>query len=136
MIVIKGNRCEIRITDYLIGVEKMEHDMGLYEIPFDSIKYGRKTVEVRLYDEKRRKLKLDDTIRFTKISDSKETITVEIVELKKYPTFREMYESIPKSDLDAIGDSIEEMLESTYKIYTPEKEKEWGTLAIKMKLLA
>ncbi|WP_408640727.1 hypothetical protein [Salipaludibacillus keqinensis] len=46
-----------------------------------------------------------------------------------------MYESIPASDFDAVGGSIEEMVERTYRIYTPEKEKEWGTLAITIQLL-
>ena len=30
---------------------------------------------------------------------------------------------------------MKEMLEGTYEIYTPEQEKEWGTLAITMKLV-
>lgn len=56
----------------------MEHNMGLFEIPFNSIKSGKKTVEVRLYDNKRRKVKLGDTIKFTKVPESDETITVEV----------------------------------------------------------
>lgn len=41
-----------------------------------------------------------------------------------------MYESIPESDFDAVGGSIDEMVERTYP-----KEKEWGTVAITIKLL-
>lgn len=46
-----------------------------------------------------------------------------------------MYENIPSSDFDTVGDSIEELVEQTYEIYTPEQEKEWDTLAITIKLL-
>lgn len=46
-----------------------------------------------------------------------------------------MYESIPANDFDPVVGSIEEMVERTYRIYTPEKEKEWGTLAITIQLL-
>lgn len=109
--------------------------MGLFEIPFNSIKSERKTVEVRLYDNKRRKLKLGDMIKFTKIPDSSETITVEVIGLSKYPTFKKMYESIPAHDLDAVGGSIDEMVERTYQLYSPDREREWGTVAISIKLL-
>lgn len=113
----------------------MEHNMGLYETPFNSMKLGRKKVEVRLNDKKRRRIRVGDTIKFTKVPDNNETLTVEVMELREFLTFEEMYESIPKSDFDAVGGSIDEMVERTYRIYTPEKEKEWGTVAIKIKLL-
>lgn len=113
----------------------MEHQMGLYETPFNSIKLGKKTVEVRLYDNKRRKIKIGDTIQFTKVPAKDETITVEVTGLSTYPTFRKMYESVPTNKLDAVGSSIDEMVEQTYQIYSPEREKEWGTVAISIKLL-
>ncbi|MDY0407970.1 DUF3850 domain-containing protein [Paracerasibacillus soli] len=49
----------------------MLHKMSLYIAPFQSIKSGRKTVEVRLNDEKRRKVNIGDTIEFTKIPEGK-----------------------------------------------------------------
>jgi len=112
----------------------MEHEMGLYEAPFNSMKSGRKKVEVRLNDEKRRKIKLEDKITFTKIPGEKESLTVEVTGLRKYPTFKELYENIPASDLDAIGDSIKQMVENTYQIYTVEQEEKWGVLAIDIKV--
>lgn len=112
----------------------MKHNMGLYKTPFNSIKSGRKKVEVRLNDEKRRRINVGDTINFTKIPDSNETLTVEVIGLREFPTFKEMYKTIPASDFDAVGGSIDEMVERTYRIYTPEKEREWGTLAITIKL--
>ena len=113
----------------------MEHHMGLYDKPFYSMKLGRKTVEVRLNDEKRKKLKIGDTIVFTKVPDSNETLTAEILELRRYRTFREMYESIPAKEFDTVGDPIDEMVEQTYKIYTFEQEQKWGTLAIIVKMI-
>ncbi|GAA0598166.1 ASCH domain-containing protein [Virgibacillus siamensis] len=112
----------------------MIHKMRLFETPFNSIKSGRKTVEVRLNDEKRRKLKIGDKIDFVKVPDENDTLIVKVIGLKVYHTFKEMYEDIPSMDLDAAGGSVEEMVENTYKIYTPEKEKKWGTLAISIKL--
>jgi ASC-1-like (ASCH) protein len=113
----------------------MQHTMGLYESPFNSIKSGKKTVEVRLNDEKRRKISKGDSIKFTKVPEGSETLTVEVLELREFPTFKEMYEAIPASEFDTVGDSIDLMVQQTYEIYSPEQEKEWGTLAITIKLL-
>ncbi|EMF47167.1 hypothetical protein B481_1329 [Planococcus halocryophilus Or1] len=53
----------------------MEFKMGLYEGPFNSIKSGKKTVEVRLSDQKRRDLRKGDTIEFTKLPEENEKFT-------------------------------------------------------------
>lgn len=113
----------------------MKHHMGLYDEPFRSMKLGRKTVEVRLYDEKRRKLKIGETIIFTKVSSHNETLTTEILDLRHYPTFREMYESIPAEDFDTVGESIDKMVEQTYEVYSPAQEREWGTIAITLQVI-
>lgn len=113
----------------------MEHSMGLYEAPFNSMKAGRKTVEVRLNDPKRRRIDVGDTIRFTKLPEDGETLTVEVMKLHTYPTFYAMYGDIPAKDMDAENRTTEEMVESTYEIYTQQQEVEWGTLAIRIRLL-
>ena len=46
-----------------------------------------------------------------------------------------MYEQIDKKLLDCGNDSLEEMLESTYKIYTKEQEQKWGTVAIGIEVI-
>jgi len=38
----------------------MKHEMKLYPEPFQMIADGRKTIELRLYDEKRKKIKAGD----------------------------------------------------------------------------
>ncbi|WNQ11112.1 ASCH domain-containing protein [Paenibacillus aurantius] len=114
----------------------MIHSMTLFERPFHSIKSGRKVVEVRLNDERRRKVKIGDVIEFAKLPDKKETIRAEVLELREYNTFEEMYEDIPFQDFDCESWTMEEMIEATYKIYTREQEQQWGTLAIKIKELA
>lgn len=111
----------------------MIHQMGLYGEYFNSIKEGKKTVEVRLNDEKRRKIRIGDTIEFIKVPEQDETIKVQVTNLKTYDTFKDMYEDIPFGEFGCEGWSMKEMIEGTYEIYSPEQEKEWGTLAIKIK---
>ena len=41
--------------------------MKLKNEPFVSIKNGLKTIEMRLFDEKRKQIKVGDTIEFTNI---------------------------------------------------------------------
>lgn len=109
--------------------------MGLFDSPFQSIKSGRKTVEVRLNDEKRRKMNIGDRIKFVKVPEENDDLFVEVLELRVFPTFKEMYESIPADNFDTVGDTMEKMLSETYEVYTPEQEKQWGTLAITIKLI-
>jgi len=108
----------------------MHYFMGLYDRPFELVASGKKTVEVRLYDRKRRKLKIGDLITFNKLTNPLEDVTVIIKDLTRFPTFKEMYSTIPHEAMGAEESSLEEMLKETYTIYPPEKEEEWGTVAI------
>ncbi|MEC2056211.1 ASCH domain-containing protein [Peribacillus psychrosaccharolyticus] len=108
----------------------MIHKMGLYSEHFQSIKEGKKKVEVRLNDEKRRKIKVGDTIEFIKVPEQDGTLLVQVAGLKKYDTFKAMYEDIPFKDFDCEGWTMEEMLYGTYEIYSSEQEKHWGALAL------
>jgi ASC-1-like (ASCH) protein len=111
------------------------HQMGLYKDYFKAVKVGKKTVEVRLNDEKRRKISVGDTIEFVNVTDQNDTIKVQVTELRKYDTFEEMYLDIPVQDFDCQGWTLEEMLKGTYEIYTKEQEKQWGTLAITVNVI-
>jgi ASC-1-like (ASCH) protein len=64
----------------------MLHTIKLQPHPFDKIKEGSKTIEVRLFDEKRRAMQLGDTIEFRREPEQSETVTVEIIGLLNYPT--------------------------------------------------
>ncbi|PFD90112.1 ASCH domain-containing protein [Bacillus thuringiensis] len=112
----------------------MRYEMGLYNKPFQSIQSGKKVYEVRLYDKKRQLINKGDEIVFTNLTTT-EMMTVKVTEIKRYESFKSMYEQIDKKLLDCENDSLEEMLESTYKRYTKEQEKEWGTVAIRIEVI-
>ena len=50
----------------------MIHKMKLNQSPFDRIKNGTKTVEFRLYDDKRKQIKVGDKIEFSKLPEQNE----------------------------------------------------------------
>ncbi|WP_409251034.1 ASCH domain-containing protein [Bacillus sp. SCS-153A] len=110
----------------------MVHKMGLYEEYFQSILKRDKKVEVRLNDEKRRKINAGDKIEFIKIPEQSEKLIVQVTGIKKYDSFKEMYEDIPLKEFGCEGRTMEEVIGGTYEIYTPEQEKEWGVLAIRI----
>lgn len=56
----------------------MEHIMNLRPKPFGMIKDGRKTIELRLYDEKRRQIVVGDTIQFMNTEDEQDIIRAEV----------------------------------------------------------
>ena len=83
----------------------MKYNMKLNNDPFNHIKAGTKTIEMRLNDEKRQLLKEQDLIEFTNIA-TLETILVEIVKLYKYANFEELYKHFDKISLGYDKDDI------------------------------
>lgn len=110
----------------------MLHIMKLQPFPFDKIKEGKKIIEVRLYDEKRRDIKIGDVIEFKKEPEQTEVIKAEVVSLLNYKTFNNLVNDFPAS---YFGHSDkEDLLKSIYTFYTKEQEKKYGVLGIKVKL--
>lgn len=67
------------------------HQLRLSEEPFATIASGHKTIESRLYDEKRRKIQLGDRIIFANSQNPSQTITVTVVGLLRYATFHDLF---------------------------------------------
>ena len=107
----------------------MLHKMKLNKDPFEKIKNGTKTIEFRLYDEKRQKVKIGDKIEFSKLPDLKEKLLVDVIDLYKEETFKNLFQKIYTNE-----DEINSKTKSMYKIYSPEKEKKYGVLGIKIKI--
>ena len=106
--------------------------MKLHEAPFDKIKKRTKTIEMRLNDEKRQKLKIGEYILFTN-SITNESIKCKIKNITKYPTFKELYENY---DLVSLGyeegeiGSYQDM--DTY--YSSSDIEKYGVLAIEIEV--
>ena len=71
------------------------HEMKLHPTPFDLIKSGRKTVEMRLNDEKRRLVRIKDHIRFVNMSTGEELLA-RVLGREVYPSFCELYKDYDK----------------------------------------
>ena len=108
----------------------MIHKMKLQESPFERIKNGTKTVEFRLYDEKRSKIKIGDQIEFAKLPDLQETILVDVLDLYREDTFENLFKKLFTDE-----DEIKRKTASMYQYYSPDEEKQYGVVGIKISLI-
>ncbi len=97
---------------------------------FEIVKNGTKTVEVRLYDEKRRKLKVGDTLVFLKRPDDIEQIKTKITNLEVYKNFKELIKHYEMKELYLESYTKEMFLEELKRFYTEEEQEKYGVLAI------
>lgn len=109
----------------------MKHDMKLNNWPFEQIKNGTKTLELRLNDEKRQLLKIKDLIEFTSRTNN-EKMLVEIEDLYHYPSFKELYKHFDNVSMGYDRDDIANSKDME-EYYSPEEQSKYGVLGIKIK---
>ena len=100
---------------------------------FQKIKNGAKTIECRLYDEKRKLLNVGDKIEFSAAQNDTDKISAEIVALHTFPTFSELLDHFPISSFGA--DDKNDFLAVLKKFYSDEDEKKYGVVGIEIKLI-
>ena len=106
----------------------MLHEMKLNENPFERMKNGTKTIEFRLNDEKRKKIKIGDKITFSKLPGLCEKLTVEVLELYNADTFENLFLKLYNDSKIAI-----EKEKVMHVIYYEAKENEFGVIGIQNK---
>ena len=97
----------------------MIKEMNLLDEYFKAVKSRKKIVEVRLYDVKRKNLKVNDIIRFNNRLTN-EKIDCKVIKLIKYDNLEEL---LKNSD---VSNSKEEIL----NIYSLDEINKYGLLAI------
>lgn len=107
----------------------MLHKMNLNESPFERIKNGAKTIEFRLYDEKRQQIKIGNKIEFSKLPDLQEKLLVNVIDLYREDKFENLFRKLYSDEEEII-----QKTKAMYKIYSPEKEQQYGILGIKIKI--
>lgn len=108
------------------------HSMKLNPIPFEMIKSGQKTIELRLFDEKRQKIKVGDKIVFTNTVDGR-TLCVQVIKLHCFDSFEELYGSLPLLKCGYTEETVSEADPSDMERYYPlEEQKRYGTIGIEI----
>lgn len=96
------------------------HLMKLQEKYFDYIKYGTKQYEVRLNDEKRKKIKKGDLIEFSKEPLQEEKMIYEVEDLIYFKNFEDVVRKIDIKLLASEDESIQNFLDSLNQFYKKE----------------
>ena len=111
----------------------MVHEMKLNNGPFAAIKSGTKTIEMRLWDEKRRLLSPGDKIVFTNRTTG-ETISTKIIGLHIFESFDELYKHFDKISLGY--DAQETALPSDMEeYYSKDEQAQYGVVGIEINTL-
>jgi ASC-1-like (ASCH) protein len=109
------------------------HTLKLQPKSFDKIKSKEKTIEVRLYDERRKGIRPGDVIEFKKEPEQIETIRTEVIGVLNYRTFADLANDFDGSYFG--HEQSTDLLKNIYNFYTKEQEAEHTVLGIRIKLL-
>lgn len=113
----------------------MEHKMNLNPEPFEMIRSGQKTIELRLNDEKRQKIKVGDSIEFTQ-TETGEKLFAEVIAMHRFDSFAKLYQELPLmkcgyTEADIATAKPEDM--NLY--YTPEQQSKYGVLGVEITVI-
>ncbi len=113
---------------------KASHHMNLNPEPFAMIKSGKKTIELRLFDEKRQRIKPGDTIVFTNNSTG-ETMETRVKKLHRFASFAELYDALPLLKCGYTEEDIADAKpEDMLAYYSSEQQKKFGVVGIEISL--
>ncbi len=108
------------------------HCMRLQPGPFGLIRDGRKTIELRLYDEKRRKLQIGDGILFEN-TEAPELLLVRVTGLRVFASFDALYQALP---LEACGYTEADIATASPAdmeiYYSKEAQQRFGVVGIEL----
>ena len=119
-----------------VWLSRREHHMRLQHEPFRRMETGEKTIELRLWDEKRRQLCPGDIIRFEDTEDETEVLRAYVKALHVFESFEELYRRLP---LDACGYAPDEIGSASprdmERFYPPEAQARCGVVGIELELV-
>ena len=101
--------------------------------PFFQMKSGEKTVELRLYDEKRRAIKVGEEIAFH-LQGGEEKISARVEALHIFPNFSALFATDLYKKTGFLGVSKEEALAKMHAFFSGEDEEKFGVVGIEIKV--
>lgn len=104
------------------------HHLHLHPEPFELIRSGNKTVESRLFDDKRRAYRIGDELIFTNRA-SGETISTTVIKLHRASSFSELFLNEEASRKFG-SDSLDKLLENIEIYYSKDDQQKYGVLGI------
>jgi ASC-1-like (ASCH) protein len=114
----------------------MKHFMHLKDEPFGLIWSGKKTIELRLYDEKRRSVSVGDLIEFENDADRNKRLLARVKALHLFDSFEELYKALPLEKCGYDPESITTASpDGMSRYYSPNEQKMYGVVGIEFELI-
>ncbi|MDD3340940.1 MAG: hypothetical protein PHN72_01900 [Bacilli bacterium] len=113
----------------------MEHTMKLYQSEFEDLKLDRKKREYRLYDDKRKLVKIGDTIRFQKLPNLDDEVTVAVTNIEVFDNWFDCYSKYYKEDFIDQYPTVSAVVKDTYEggYYTEEESNKQACVIFTLK---
>lgn len=110
-----------------------KHTFHLANEPFETISNGSKTIESRLYDEKRQLIQLDDIVVFINREHPEITLEAKVIGLLRYRNFHDMFISQDYHNFG--GPSIDWLENQINQFYSIDNQNKYGVLGIQFTLI-
>lgn len=111
----------------------MKHEMRLHDAPFKLIQAGTKTIELRLYDDKRQQIQVGDEIEFTSRATGEKQLT-KVIAMHIYSSFADLYRDYDKVSL-GYGKDEEAKPEDMEQYYSKEEQEKYGVVGIEIQII-
>ncbi len=113
----------------------MKHTMKLASEPFKMIKSGAKTIELRLYDEKRRKIQVGDIVEFIRNENADDVICTKVTDIFVFDSFQALYQSLPLLQCGYTCENVASASPSDMDVYySKEEQSKCSVVGIKIAL--
>ncbi len=107
------------------------HTMKVQTKYYQLLKSGIKTIELRLWDEKRQQIKVGDQITFSDLSNLNDTFVAQVLALYHANSFDELCKTIQPTQ--AGFSTKEALIDCLQEFYTPESQQKYGVVGIEIK---
>ena len=107
----------------------------LDEDVFEVVKLGKKNVEVRVNDEKRRRMKIGDEIVFFKRPDNIEKIVAKIDKLNVFNNFNELVKEYEMERLYLDTFTKDDYIKLLGRFYSDDDQEKYGVVAIEFEVI-
>lgn len=112
----------------------MLHCMNLQPEPFEKIRTGQKTIELRLNDPKRRQIRPGDTVEFLNLGDVSRKIRVQVLAVHRFDSFAELYRTLPLTRCGYGPNDCPDPKDMD-RYYSREEQNRYGAVGIEIAVL-
>ena len=128
---VRTGKVNVYVTEDGIPVAK-EHSMSLMRKYFERMRDGKKTVEIRLFDEKRKSFSIGDKIVFSCADAQDQRLVRRIVGMHAYDSLEQLARDFSCEELGLSLSEIEDIGGIMAKIYSAADIDRHGFLAVRL----